>query len=422
MGLRRRYANRTNFRKIFKDWDQSIGGELSVYDAHSMINKLNIPINYNETRALIASSNLRGTETLNLEEFMHLIFSDNPALNVDLKKLTFKEEKLYDEGVQIEALKNKMKINISEMSKTDELNFLEQYLRTKKPIFMKNISDGGCTTDRCDLETFTKALRTFPLPSKYVKDPIVKAIFDKYFENDGMNYRQFIDDILNKKEKNDFFDFQEKYLGLINQKLNICTKEVEADPLILNKDEEIKALMRDTYQLQIDQRNKFNEEFYRAPKPNVNSAQPSTAFINKVHRNPEVYHKTLNDVENSFRPLPSLIKEIMPKTRYGANPVYPNTALNIQADEKSAMYQSEQDRFNCKGLGLIDFVINEREMGYNNRKKKLERISNVVNKFQQSKNIDLRIQDQKESIAQMFQTKRLHNYEYVNKIRNEIIE
>jgi hypothetical protein len=87
LALRRRYATRTNFRKIFKDWDQSAFGEINMYDAHAMINKLGVPINYNESLALIASSNLRNTNTLNLEEFMHLIFSDNPALNLDLKKL-----------------------------------------------------------------------------------------------------------------------------------------------------------------------------------------------------------------------------------------------------------------------------------------------------------------------------------------------
>ena len=34
LALRRRYANRTNFRKIVKEWDHSIAGEISVYDAH----------------------------------------------------------------------------------------------------------------------------------------------------------------------------------------------------------------------------------------------------------------------------------------------------------------------------------------------------------------------------------------------------
>ena len=53
LALRRRYANRSNFRKIFKDWDISSQGEISIYDAHLMINKLSIPINYNETRVPI---------------------------------------------------------------------------------------------------------------------------------------------------------------------------------------------------------------------------------------------------------------------------------------------------------------------------------------------------------------------------------
>ena len=64
--LRRKYGNKTDFRKIFKDWNLSVNGEITVYDAHKMINSFGIPINFNETRALIASSNLRETETLNL--------------------------------------------------------------------------------------------------------------------------------------------------------------------------------------------------------------------------------------------------------------------------------------------------------------------------------------------------------------------
>ena len=105
LALRRRYANRTDIRKIFKEWDLNAVGEITLYSAHDMINRLSIPINYNETRALIASSNTRGTETLNLEEFMHLIFSDNEALKVDLKKIEFKDEKLFSEGIESENIK-----------------------------------------------------------------------------------------------------------------------------------------------------------------------------------------------------------------------------------------------------------------------------------------------------------------------------
>ena len=85
LALRRRYASRTDLRKIFKEWDFNGSGEISMFDAKRMINLLGIPINYNETLALIASSNKRRNGALNLEEFMQLVFSDNPALNIDLK-------------------------------------------------------------------------------------------------------------------------------------------------------------------------------------------------------------------------------------------------------------------------------------------------------------------------------------------------
>jgi len=52
-----------------------------------MINKLSIPINIDETRALISSSNKRGTETLDLQEFLHLIFNDNDELNLKVSKI-----------------------------------------------------------------------------------------------------------------------------------------------------------------------------------------------------------------------------------------------------------------------------------------------------------------------------------------------
>ena len=105
LALRRRYANRTNFRKIFQDWQRSAQGEITTYDAHHMINDLNIPINYNETRALISSANKRGTYNLNLTEFMSLIFDDNPILKVDLSNIEFKDEEIFEEGEVLQNLK-----------------------------------------------------------------------------------------------------------------------------------------------------------------------------------------------------------------------------------------------------------------------------------------------------------------------------
>ena len=134
LALRRRYASRTDIRKIYKEWDLNAVGEITLYSAHDMINRLCIPINYNETRALIASSNTRGTESLNLEEFIHLIFSDNEALKVDLNKIEFKDEKLFSEGIESENMKNNLKKSIVEMNKNNDILTIKQHLHTRTSI------------------------------------------------------------------------------------------------------------------------------------------------------------------------------------------------------------------------------------------------------------------------------------------------
>jgi len=88
LALRRRYSNRKNIRKIFKNWDFGSCGKITLYDAHKMINKLAIPINYNETRALIASSS--DTDYLSVEDFTKMIHNESQALNIDLTKLKCK--------------------------------------------------------------------------------------------------------------------------------------------------------------------------------------------------------------------------------------------------------------------------------------------------------------------------------------------
>ncbi len=73
--IRRRYGYRKKPNKIFQQWARTFPNKITVYDAYKMINSLNIPINYNETRALIASGSNQGNEYLNMEEFSNLIFN-----------------------------------------------------------------------------------------------------------------------------------------------------------------------------------------------------------------------------------------------------------------------------------------------------------------------------------------------------------
>ena len=426
LALRRRYANRTNFRKIFKEWDQSIGGEITVYDAHAMINNLSIPINYNETRALIASSNTRGTETLNLEEFMHLIFSDNPALDVDLTKLKFKDEKLYTEGAQVENLKKNMKMNIMEMSKTDELNFLEKYLKTKKPMFLQKLAELELpSTDVIDFDTFQTVMKKFPLPDKFVKEPLLKAIYDNYKTEDdrGMNYKKFLDHCVEKKEPNDFFDFQSKYLDLVTEKISRLQNESEKQQEFLQIDKNKNNELKKIYEAQIEENKKRRElDSIKNDKITVSHSQPSLDFINLIFKDKELHYKKLNEVEDSFSPLPSLIKDNVGKTRFGANPRNINTKTVIQADPKSFLYINEKERFNIKGADFIDNVQNERYLNKLRKQEIYNRISKAVNGALEQSKFNQLLSDNKEALGLVQKTKRLYKYELTNKMRNEIIE
>jgi Ca2+-binding EF-hand superfamily protein len=85
--IRRRYANRKNFQKIFNLWDEDSNGAISVRNLYNMIHRLGININLDEARVLLASSDKDGSHDLALNEFLDLIFNEKDALNVNLKAL-----------------------------------------------------------------------------------------------------------------------------------------------------------------------------------------------------------------------------------------------------------------------------------------------------------------------------------------------
>lgn len=46
--LRRRYATRSNFQKIFSQWDAEGKGWISTDDVHKMMNKMGLKVNQDE--------------------------------------------------------------------------------------------------------------------------------------------------------------------------------------------------------------------------------------------------------------------------------------------------------------------------------------------------------------------------------------
>lgn len=85
--LRRRYATRTNFQKIFSQWDADSKGFIETKDVFQMMNKMGLKVNMEEAQILLISADQDHNNNLSMNEFMDLIFSQNDALNIDLSKV-----------------------------------------------------------------------------------------------------------------------------------------------------------------------------------------------------------------------------------------------------------------------------------------------------------------------------------------------
>ena len=426
--LRRRYANRTDIRKIFKEWDINCMGEITLYSAHDMINRLNIPINYNETRALIASSNTRGTETLNLEEFIHLIFSDNEALQIDLDKLKYKDEKLYKEGMEAENIKNNMKKSILEINKTNEILFIKHQVHSRTTIINNAAHKNNINKDKCSKNDFIKLMRSLKFPEKYYRDILIDSLYNSYINKDdnSMNVNKFIDDCLKLNEDNNFMDFKEKNLKFFEKKIKnqIEEKDKTIQDLLSKKNSRLK--LADDLINQIEEKKKYKKKLEMEENnklKEVINPQPSTEFINKVYKDHFKMFKKLNEVEDKFSTKPNSTKKDKPKTRFNGNPAHKDTFYMINQDPRGSSFITEKDRFNITTMNeLTDFIRKEREQKKIKDKAKLKKINFYETMREDACKRMEKIFEQKDLSCQNKRSIRQYNYELLNRIRNEFIE
>jgi hypothetical protein len=427
LALRRRYANRTDIRKIFKEWDLNAIGEITVYSAHDMINRLSIPINYNETRALIASSNTRGTETLNLEEFMHLIFSDNEALKVDLDKFELKDEKLFSEGIESENMKNNLQKSILEMNKNNEILTIKQQLHTRTSIINLAAINNDINTDKCTKEQFKLLMQTLKFPEKYYRDILMDTLFNSYINEDKetMNMTKLCEDCLNMKDENNFSDFKDRVLDnfkgkIINQKNCIDETIKELNFERDNRKDLVNSLMQ-----QIEEKKeiekKINEIEEKKTKEVLNP-QPSTSFINKVYKDHRLMYERLNKAEQTFVASPNIGLMEQYKTRFNGNPKHKDTFYMINQDPRGSSHINEKERFDVASTRLARYIIEDKEK---KRLKDLAKLS-TIRKFEDMRREACktmeRIFEQRDLSCQNKRAQRKYDYELLNKIRNEFVE
>ena len=145
--------------------------------------------------------------------------------------------------------------------------------------------------------------------------------------------------------------------------------------------------------------------------------QPSTNFINNIFKNHNEHFEKLNEIEKSFSPLPSLIKEIKGKTRFGANKIH-NSMNVVQPNEKSALFIDEKKRFD----NVDKLVENERYFKFEREKANINKRKNVNKLINEQIEFYRDLEHLKDSNKQFTRTKNLYDYEVQNRLNNFIIE
>ena len=188
--IRRRYANRNDFRKIFNQWDENSIGVLTPEDIFKMVNKIGISININEAKVLVASANKSNTGALNLNEFMGLIFDQDDKLNVDLATLADEDEK----NVKLLDLHTIAVNTHTEMLQNQLKSFLKEKIYGLIPQLTKKDKK---KTGKINFEEFVNVMNNMDVPHTLSSEKTWYLLFKESADGTGLDYKNFLKNIEN---------------------------------------------------------------------------------------------------------------------------------------------------------------------------------------------------------------------------------
>lgn len=191
--IRRRYANRSNFRTIFNQWDRNSLGVIRPEDVHYMVNQLGIAVNKEEARVLVASANQSNSGALTLEEFLQLIFDDSDRLNVDLSSLKVATESSSKPQMTDTMLADLHELAVNEHSRNQQEQlklYLQQHLSdlTGQLLKMDKSRSGAIS-----LEAFYEVMNNLRVPQAVSSEKVWKLLYtDAGGKDEGLQYRDFM--------------------------------------------------------------------------------------------------------------------------------------------------------------------------------------------------------------------------------------
>jgi len=117
--------------------------------------------------------------------------------------------------------------NLSRDLINDDSVFLLDFIRSRIPIFVKYMQESlhkNQEPNKCSFQEFCKTVRKFVMPTKYQEDKILEFIFNQSKnkpEDTTINYKSFIDKLIDTKDENNFFNSKDVLL-LFNNLKEVC--------------------------------------------------------------------------------------------------------------------------------------------------------------------------------------------------------
>lgn len=429
--LRRRYGNRKNINKIFQQWARTFPNKITIYDAYKMINSLSIPINYNETKAFIASGSNFGNEYLNIEEFSNLIYEPT-SMNWGEKKFNYEEKDLNMIGNNI-ILNNKTEIEGRNFDKLK--NFIAQRilvlnknmkeLSKEKYSFKEgNVNKNESNLNLVDFDKFKKGILSLKPSDNFNKEEYIQKLFNEYKgKNDLVDMRYFCENIY-EKTKNEFMSQMKDKTIEINKEQYIIKKNKLQNYINENKDR-VKPLV---FQKKIDldkqlfEKNAMLLERKKEEKKiqdQVNCTIPSTSWLHHIYDNRKEHYNKLNRAEHALSAKPTFKQNnLIRNTRFGAVPQWRKTSEILIGDETCGTYINEKDRFNIDR----DVAKDDKKMKNMLALGKQNRIKTAIQKYEDNRFMKIYLQEEKDIYSNMEKSKKLSIYDERSKNMNFIIE
>lgn len=193
--IRRRYASRSNFRKIFNDLDLNSKGQVSAADLQQMFGNIGVSINAAETQSLITSITGNDTQSLNMNDFLGLVFDECDTVNVDIAQLPKQIHKISVNSHDLEGGLKALAIG----RKTEMLQgTMKEYLQHKLTDLSRLMLKADfLRTGVVSFDTFCDVMKKTELPPHMLNPQHLGKLYEDGGGTvaAGLDYKVFCDDI-----------------------------------------------------------------------------------------------------------------------------------------------------------------------------------------------------------------------------------